>query len=79
MNRPPLTFEEQKDYVRRYVEGCETASRMQEEEARGRSDEEKWAAANRLLADWAHVRHRRTDTSGLVEQQRYFMKLHRRP
>ncbi len=78
MTRPPLTIEEQKDYVRRYIKGCEEASRLQEEEARGRTDEEKWAAANRVLGGWSWLARRRTDTSGLVEQQRLFARLHRR-
>jgi len=40
----PLTIEQQKDYVRRYIEGCEAASQLQEEEARTSTPEQKWNA-----------------------------------
>lgn len=82
MNRPPLTIEEQKDYVRRYVEGCEMASRMQEEEARTHTAEEKWATIETLQEMVAQNPNRLPpedpEEHGLVIQQRYFMKLHRR-
>ena len=73
-----LTLEQQKDIVRRMEEGYRWAREMQAQETNQRSDEEKWDAADRLLADWEHTRKRSTDTSGFVEQQRLFSKLRRR-
>ena len=70
-----LTLEQQKDIVRRVEEGHRVAREMQTQEIRQRTDEEKWDAADRILADWDHVRRRCTDTSGFVEQQRLFSKL----
>lgn len=70
-----LTLEQQRDIVRRMEEGHRLAREMQAQEARQRTDAEKWEAADRILADWDHIRTRRTDTSGLVEQQRLFAKL----
>ena len=72
-----LTLEQQKDIARRMEEGYRVAREMQAQEINQRSDEEKWDAADRLLADWEHTRRRSTDTSGLVEQQRLFTKLRR--
>ena len=75
---PPLTLEQQRDIARRMEEGYRWAREKQAQEINQRSDEEKWDAADRLLADWEHTRKRSTDTSGFVEQQRLFDKLRRR-
>lgn len=72
-----LTLEQQKDIARRMQIGWQAASDDQAARVRARSDEEKWDAADRLLADWDHTRKRRTETSGMVEQQRLFSKLPR--
>lgn len=81
MNRAPLTIEEQKDYIRRYVEGCEMASRLQDEEARAHSPAEKWAAIDMLQQMTEHNPNRlppeAPEEHGLVIQQRFFMKLRR--
>ncbi|MEA3209486.1 MAG: hypothetical protein QOE70_2543 [Chthoniobacter sp.] len=82
MNRPPLSIEEQKDYVRRYVEGCEMASRLQEEAERAHTPEEKWATIEMLQEMVAQNQNRPPpedpEEHGLVIQQRYFVKLYRR-
>jgi len=79
----PLTIEQQKDYVRRYIEGCETASRLQEEEARTSTPEQKWNAIEAVQDLASHNANEASNNdgeeNGLVIQQRYFMKLHRRP
>jgi len=72
-----LTLEQQKDLVHRMEEGHRVAREMQAQETRQRTDEEKWDAADRILADWDHVRKRCTNTSGFVEQQRLFSKMRR--
>jgi hypothetical protein len=83
MKRPPLTIEEQKNYVRRYTEGCEMASRLQEEEARMQTPEERWKTIEALQEMAAQNPNRLPpedpEENGLAIQQRYFMKLHRRP
>ena len=76
-----MTIEEQKAYVRRYVEGCRAASEDQLETARHRTEAEAWEAAERVLGgtqDFGSARLARRESSGLVEQQRWFMRLHRR-
>ncbi len=73
-----LSLEQQKDLVRRMEEGHRFAREMQARETRQRTDAEKWEAADRILADWDHIRTRRTETSGFVEQQRLFAKLRRK-
>jgi hypothetical protein len=76
MQKPTMTIEQQRDYIRRLQEGWEAASEDQIERARKRTEQQSWIVANRLLMDWPHVRKRRTNTSGLVEQQNFFKKLH---
>ena len=75
MQPAPMTVEQQRDYVRRLAEGWRAASADQVATVRARTEEEAWNAANRLLNDWPDVCKQRTDTSGLVEQQRLFRKL----
>jgi alkanesulfonate monooxygenase SsuD/methylene tetrahydromethanopterin reductase-like flavin-dependent oxidoreductase (luciferase family) len=70
-----MTIAQQRDYVRRLAEGWKAASADQVATVRARTEEEAWNAADRLLNDWPDVCKRRTDTSGLVEQQRLFRKL----
>jgi hypothetical protein len=78
MNRPPLTIEEQKDYIRRQAEGFRIAKEMQVEETRNRTEAERWIAADRLLMGaqvFDEARIRRRASSGLIEQQRLFGRL----
>ena len=78
VKRAPMTIEEQRAYLRRCEIGWKAATDGQAAEARARTDEEKWDFADRLLSDWPHVQKRPSEISGLVEQQRLLMKLHRR-
>ena len=78
MKPAPLTIDQQRDYVRRLEEGWKAATDGQVADARKRTDEEKWDVADGLLSDWPHVRKEPSRISGLVEQQRLLMKLHRR-
>jgi len=73
-----MTIEQQRDYLRRCTVGWMEASALQDGEARARTDEEKWDFADRLLSDRPQVREGSAQISGLVEQQRLFMKWHRR-
>jgi hypothetical protein len=78
----PLTTEQQKDYIRRYIEGCEAASRLEEEEARTETPEQKWKSIEMVQNLARHNQNQASaedpEENGLVIQQRYFMKLHRR-
>lgn len=77
MKSAPLTLDQQRDYIRRLAEGWKAATDGQAAEARARNDEEKWDVADRLLSDWPQVRKAPSEISGLVEQQRLFLKLRR--
>jgi hypothetical protein len=77
MQPAPLTIAQQRDYVRRLAEGWKAASDGQIAAARARTDEEKWTFADCLLSDRPQLRKGPSEISGLVEQQRLFMKLRR--
>ena len=81
MNPPPLTIEQQKDYVRRMEEGWRAAKADQMRTVQQRTAAEAWDAMERVLGGpqaFTPERARRRASSGLVEQQRLFGKLHRR-
>jgi hypothetical protein len=78
MPQLPLTIEQQRLLLRRREEGWKAAADSQISAARLRTDAEKWAFADRLLSDWENAQKRQPEISGLVEQQRLFMKAHRR-
>jgi hypothetical protein len=73
-----MTIDEQRAYLRRCEIGWKAASDGQIAEARARTDEEKWEFADRLLSNRPAVAAEPSPISGLVEQQRLLMKLHRR-
>jgi hypothetical protein len=80
-----LTIDQQRDYIRRLEEGWKAANDDQAAGARARSEAEKWAVADELqqMSDSLTHRHQPPPAdesgNGLVEQQRLFMKLSRRP
>lgn len=78
MKPAPMTIEQQRDYLRRCEIGWKAATDGQIADARARTDEEKWDFVDRLLSDGPEERKGTAEISGLVEQQRLFMKLHRR-
>ena len=72
-----MTIEQQKDYVRRYIEGCRAAEENQLASARNRTDAEAWRDAEIVLGGWHEVMARsprRGEETGLVEQQRWFRR-----
>jgi hypothetical protein len=80
-----MTIAQQRDYVRRLAEGWKAANEDQAAGARARSEAEKWAVADELqrmsesLTNRHHPPSADASGHGLVEQQRLFMKLARRP
>lgn len=73
-----MTIAQQKDYVRRLVEGWTAAKADQIETARQRTPAERWVAADRLMKGAQVFDEKRTlrrASSGLIEQQRLFAKL----
>lgn len=81
MNPPALTIEQQRDYVRRMEEGWRAAKADQMRTVQNRTADEAWAAMERVLGGpqaFTPERALRRASSGLVEQQRLFGKLHRR-
>ena len=75
MHPPPLTIEQQKDYVRRYIEGCRAAEQIHIDEARTRTDAEAWVEADSIMQDWRGIMAAtppQPEDNGLVEQQRWF-------
>ena len=80
---PILTREQQKDYARRFAEGCRFATDMQALEASERTEAERWRIADELLQDVDFERANRLseceslEEHGLVIQQRRFMQLRR--
>lgn len=81
MNPPPLTIEQQRDYVRRLEEGWRMAKADQMRTVQTRTAAEAWEAMERVLGgtpEFTPERARRRASSGLVEQQRLFGQLHRK-
>ncbi len=81
--KPSLTLEQQRDYIKRLQVGWEAASANQAEAARNHTDEERWQIAEELQ-QFAEMFPSPPSPEidpgghGLVQQQRIFMKLHRR-
>lgn len=73
-----LTLEQQREILWGREEAFRHINEMQNAEARARSGAQQWEASERLHEDWEHIRRRRTDTSGMVEQQRLFALLRTR-
>lgn len=80
---PALTFEQQKDYARRFADGCRFGSDMQALEASQRTEAEKWRIADELMQGVEIERANRLsacesiEEHGLVIEQRRFMQLRR--
>ncbi|MGB8354735.1 MAG: hypothetical protein WCD79_12650 [Chthoniobacteraceae bacterium] len=82
MNTPLTTLEQQRAYLRRLEEGWAAASADQAETSRNLTDAERWRIADELQQfaemfpsppppEIPHEEH------GMVQMQRYFMKMHR--
>ncbi len=83
MKTEPLSLEQQRAYVQAWKQYGPVMEQMKADEARTRTDAEKWTDAQDVqLAGEESALARRLpedfEQHGLVIQQRYFMKLHRR-
>lgn len=83
MKSEPLSLEQQRAYVQAWKKYGPLLEEMKADEARARTEAEKWADAQDVqLAGEDRALARRSpedfEQHGLVIQQRYFMKLHRR-
>lgn len=80
MDTPPRTLEVQRELLRRREEGWRKANEIQAEEARNRTEAEKWAVADELqqaadsLTDRHEIPKGNPDEHGLVVQQRIFAR-----
>ena len=73
-----LTIEQQKDLVRRMSAGCRFGSEMQEQDARLRTDAEKWRIADELMQEMNPAQQfteADAETDGMTLQQQRFLKL----
>ena len=83
MNSKPISLEQQRAYVQAWVKYGPEMERMKAEEARARTEAEKWEDAQVVQLSGENIVPERElpespEDHGLVIQQRYFMKLHRR-
>ena len=85
MNQSPLTLEQQRAYVQAWKKYGPVLEQMKADEARARTETEKWADAQIVqISGEGIVPEQRLsepedpEENGLTIQQRYFMKLHRR-
>lgn len=84
MDSKPLSLEQQRAYVQAWKQYGPVMAQMKVDEARARTEAEKWEDAQvvQLSAENVVPEHRlpeNPEEHGLVIQQRYFMKLHRPP
>ena len=82
MESKPCSLEQQRAYVQAWKKYGPVMEEMQAEETRRMTPEEKWAAIE-MVQEMAALNPNRLppedfEENGLVIQQRYFMKLHRR-
>ena len=85
MASKPLSLEQQRAYVQAWKQYGPVMEQMKAEETRRMTPEEKWAAIEMVqsfaeqCAGPDRQLEENPEENGLVIQQRYFMKLHRRP
>lgn len=75
MNLPPVTIEDQRELLKRRIEGWQAAEESLLAEARNRTDADAWRDAEIVLSGWHSVMAMQPAPSadtGLVEQQRLF-------
>ena len=83
MDSKPLSLEQQPDYVQAWKKYGPVMEQMKAQEARARAEAEKWEDAQvvQFSGEGVVPEYRlpeNPEEHGLVIQQRYFMKLHRR-
>ena len=83
MDSKPISLEQQRAYVQAWVKYGPVMEQMKAEEARARTEAEKWEDAQVVQLSGENIVPERPlpespEEHGLVIQQRYFMKLHRR-
>ena len=84
MDSKPLSLEQQRAYVQAWKKYGPVMEEMRAEEARARTEAEKWEDAQVVQLSGENITPERRlpenenpEEHGLVIQQRFFMKLHR--